>query len=329
VIEVLGTTSAAVAGIGTGAWAARALFHRALLRGLRAPRVPHDPPLTARPLQQARIESLWLCGPQGRPLAAWMVRPNDTAGRPTPAVLAMHGWGANASTLWPLVAPLAQAGMATLLFDARCHGNSADEPFTSMPRFAEDIAAALSWLRRHGGIDARRIALVGHSVGAAAVLLLASGRIGAGDVDAPPLRALVSLAAFAHPEEMMRRWLAEHRIPQKVVGAAVLRHVQRVIGHRFDDIAPLHTIRDVTCPVLLVHGRDDSTVPFADARRLLTVAREASRTAELLAVDGGHDLRAALAPHGETIVDFLQRSMANGRPPGPRRQSALAQNPPP
>ena len=130
----------------------------------------------------------------------------------------------------------------------------------------------------------------------------------------PPVRAVVSLSAFAHPEEVMRRFLAERRIPYPVVGAAVLRHVQAVIGARFDAIAPLHTVRHVRCPVLLVHGRDDATVPFDDARRL----QRAAPDARLLAVDGGHDLRAGLVPHAGDIVAFLAATLdapARTRPP--------------
>lgn len=35
----------------------RPLLHRALLRGLRAPRVPHDPPITQRPLGGGRLRA--------------------------------------------------------------------------------------------------------------------------------------------------------------------------------------------------------------------------------------------------------------------------------
>ena len=61
------------------------------------------------------------------------------------------------------------------------------------------------------------------------------------------------------------------------------RHVQRTIGTSFDAIAPLHTLARVRCPVLLVHGTADATVPFEDARRLAAVCAAAA----LLPVDGG------------------------------------------
>jgi len=298
--------------IGAGCWGARTLFHLAILRGLRAPRTPHDTPLHARALAGGRIEPIQLHGARGRRLAAWVAWPDGAGPGPVPAVLVMHGWGANASTMWPVVPPLVAAGIAVLLLDARCHGDSDDEPFTSMPRFAQDIGAALHRLRGHPGLDPDRVALLGHSVGAGAALLHA--RRPAPSVDGAcgvsEIRAVVSLSAFAQPREMMLRFLAEHRVPYPLVGWYVLRHVQRVIGARFDDIAPLRSIAQVRCPVLLVHGRQDSTVPFGDALRL----REAKPDAELLGVDADHDLRDALLPHTGEIVRFLRGALAAPAP---------------
>ena len=47
------------------------------------------------------------------------------------------------------------------------------------------------------------------------------------------LRAIVSLSAFAHPREVMLRWLDAHRIPRRWIGAAILQqgdHLQAAVG---------------------------------------------------------------------------------------------------
>jgi pimeloyl-ACP methyl ester carboxylesterase len=289
------TTVAVIAGL----WGTRALAHAALLRGLRAPRVPHEqgPDDIGLPLGTAR--ELHLAGPRGRRLFSWLVLPDDTT-QPLPAVLVMHGWGANAAMMWPVVPPLREAGFAVLLIDARCHGRSDDETFTSMPRFAEDIAAGLAWLRTQKSIAPNRIGLLGHSVGAAATLLHASRH--------HDVRAVASLSAFAHPREVMRRWMAEYHIPFPLIGWYVLRYVQKVIGFTFDEIAPINTITRVECPVLLVHGRDDTTVPFSDAERLLRAAPHA----QLLPVEGEHDLRETLGPHADELVAFMVAACRDG-----------------
>lgn len=288
-------------GAAGGVWVLRWLMHLAILRGLRAPRLRHaqgpaDLGFTPDVAREVRVS-----GPRGKQLFGWLVspaRPAHAAQQPVPAVLVMHGWGANAAMMWPVVRPLHAAGFAVLLIDARCHGLSDDETFASMPRFAEDIAAGLAWLRAVPGIAADRLALLGHSVGAAAALLHASRH--------DDVRAVVSLSVFADPREVMRRFMAEKRVPHAVLGWYVLRHVQRVIGASFDDIAPLTTLPRVRCPVLLVHGRADTTVPYGDALRLQAV----SGRVELLAVEGDHDLRDALAADAEALVAFVQSACA-------------------
>ena len=289
-METAALLAAAIASL----WALRHLAHLAILHGLRAPREPHTQPLTDHNIPAEALQAVRISGPHGKQLFGWWVSPALASQQPAPAVLVMHGWGANASMMGSIVPPLHAAGFAALLIDARCHGQSDDEPFTSMPRFAEDIAAGLAWLRAQPGIAGERLALLGHSVGAGACLLHAARQ--------QDVCAVVSLSAFAHPVEVMRRLMFEKRVPFPVIGWYVLRHVQRVIGARFDDIAPIRTIARVRCPVLLVHGQHDATVPVSDAQRLLA----ASANAQLLLIDGDHDLREAIDSHGRELVGFLQ-----------------------
>jgi dipeptidyl aminopeptidase/acylaminoacyl peptidase len=231
----------------------------------------------------------------GKTLFAWFIPAAPAA----PALVVMHGWGGNAEMMLPLAAPLHEAGYALLLVDARCHGRSDADSFASLPRFAEDIEAGLAWLAGQPEIDAGRLAIVGHSVGAAAALLVASRQ--------PAVRAVVSLAAFAHPAAMMRRWLAAKRIPYWPLGAYVLAYVQRVIGHRFDDIAPCHTIARVRCPVLLVHGLEDATVPVAEARQIH--AGRPGDAVELLLVPGSHDDYGDIGRQLDAVATFLLRAL--------------------
>jgi len=249
-------------------------FDRFVHRGLAPGRVPetHSPGELGLRCDEVRIATA-----NGRSLFGWFVPAAD--GGAAPAVAVVHGWGGNAETMLPLARPLHGAGFAVLLFDARCHGRSDEDTFASLPRFAEDLEHALDWLQRQPGVDPRGIALVGHSVGAGAALLVASRRA--------DVAAVVSLAAFSHPRAMMRRWLAAKRIPYFPLGWAVLRYVERVIGHRYDAIAPVASIRKLSCPTLLVHGAEDETVPVAEARAIH--AARGGDHVQLKIVAGSHD----------------------------------------
>lgn len=273
--------------------------HRVILSGLRAPRVLHTTTPADFGLEARTVRIL---GRSGKTLFAWFIPAAGNA--EAPAVLVMHGWGSNASMMLPVAGPMHAAGYSVLLMDARCHGESDDEEFTSLPRFSEDIEAGLAWLKQQPGLGSSPLAVVGHSVGAGAALLSASRR--------DDLCAVVSISAFAHPREVMRNYLAAYRIPYTVVGWYVLRHVQNVIGTRFENIAPINTVVHARCLVLLVHGTEDETVPFNDARRIHAAAP--AGVAQCVAIPGGHDLSQSLPDHGGQVMHFLNQAFFPEKP---------------
>lgn len=275
-------------------------LNAAIRYGLRAPRVPNasDPARYGLPFQAVRLPAR-----RGRMLSGWLLPAAGENCGAAPALVVLHGWGGNSATMLPLAAPFRNAGYALLFIDARCHGASDDDDFASLPRFAEDLESAFDWLHGQATIDPRRIALLGHSVGAAAALLLAARR--------DDVAAVVSIAAFAHPESVMRRYLAARRIPFVPLGWYVLHYVQKTIGRRFAQIAPQHTIAAVGCPVLLVHGRDDQTVPVGDAR-LIHAGRRDERK-KLLLVAGSHDDYRDLEKRVGEVIAFVTGALGEGR----------------
>jgi pimeloyl-ACP methyl ester carboxylesterase len=282
VFEALLLASLSLAGI---AYAA----HRLLLLGFRIPRGPvqTDPGDLGLGFEVGRITTI-----NGKILSGWYLPSAPGA----PATVVMHGWGASAESLLPLGAALNRAGHAVLLLNARGHGGSESDSFSSMPRFAEDIEAGLGWIKERPGAAPARLTVVGHSVGGAAALLAASRR--------DDLGAVVSLSAFDHPERVMRTWLARARIPYRPLGWMICRHVERVIGHRFDDIAPRTTIAHIRCPVLIGHGADDDLVP-PEAAALIHAGGDPGRVRLMILPGYGHDRPVNFDHLGETVAAFL------------------------
>jgi len=268
----------------------------AIRRGLRAARISEGADPGDLPWRQVRITTA-----NDKRLFGWFIPAAEQA----PALVVMHGWGGNAEMMLPLAAPLHAAGYTLLLLDARCHGRSDSDSFASLPRFAEDIEAALVWLAAQREVNAQALGVIGHSVGAGAALLAAAR--------CDCIHAVVSLAAFADPAEMLRRWLAALHIPYWPLGAYILAYVQYVIGFRFAAIAPRNTIARVSCPVLLVHGLDDQTVPPDEARQIH--AARASDTVELLLIPGSHDDYGDIGLQVGALQGFLDKSLARPRAP--------------
>ncbi|RPE62859.1 serine aminopeptidase S33 family [Tibeticola sediminis] len=292
-----------------------ALARWVLRRGLTpAAEVPQDDP-GARGLRG--VQTVWLDAPRGRKLFAWFA-PAQGVSR-APAVVLMHGWGGHAGHLLQAAVALQRAGYAVLLPEARNHGRSDRDDHSSLPRFAEDLGCALDWLKCQPEVDADRLAALGHSVGAAAVLLAASQR--------DDLRAVVSVSSFAHPEQVMRRWLAARRIPYWPLGWLVNRYVESVIGTRFARIAPETTLPQARCPVLLIHGRSDRTVPLDDAEQLF--ARRGTASVELLIVEGTHEQFDDEPALFDTVRAFLHKHLASAPLAAAHDARGTAHQPPP
>lgn len=264
-----------------------AVFHYLLLLGFRAPRIiEHKTPASSG----IAFESLSITTQNNRLLNAWFLPKS----RESACVIVMHGWGGNAALMLPVCLPFLDAGLNVLVLDARGHGRSEDDRFSSLPKFAEDVAACIDWL--HGQPDRwnGRLVLLGHSVGAGAVLLATS--------QDERVDAVISIAAFSHPRSMMQRYLQRFPSPLR---ALIIQQVQRTIGHSLDEIAPLNTVRRITCPVLIAHGLDDDTVPADEARKIMANADR--HLASLLLIDGAkHDSVDAFLESGGKLIEFLR-----------------------
>jgi alpha-beta hydrolase superfamily lysophospholipase len=228
-------------------------------------------------------------------LRGWLIEamPQPGATGPRGAALIVHGWGGSAADMLPVAEPLLDAGLHVLLLDTRCHGRSDDAGFSSMPTFADDIRDALVWLRRLPQVDPTRIVLVGHSVGAGACLFVAA--------DDPRIAAVVTLASMADPHEFMTDRM-RGRLPGPLTALA-LRYVERVIGHRFAEFSPIHTIGRVRAPILLLHGGRDTTVSISDAHRLHAQAPDHSTLVVLPEAD--HNSVEELSGARPALLGFL------------------------
>lgn len=150
----------------------------------------------------------------GLVLRGVLVYPHRRTGTRYPLAVLVHQYPATRDSYAPLTADLHAAGVATLAFDLRGHGESiwtpsgvkvADFPAgptmddfgtafmgsgakVGFPHIANDVVRVTSWAGFQNYIDASRVLLVGGSVGGTGVLL-AAPHIG------PGLRGVLTFAA--------------------------------------------------------------------------------------------------------------------------------------
>lgn len=132
----------------------------------------------------------------------------------TGGILLLHALGSSRGTCTPQAAALAARGLVALALDLRGHGASVSEALPDAHAFSNrlaenlkaadrDVRAALAFLARQPGVDARRIGVVGAGLGAllAARAVLDEAETGSeGTVGVPRPAALVLLSPWGRAD---------------------------------------------------------------------------------------------------------------------------------
>jgi len=201
------------------------------------------------------FEKLALQTEDGLKIAAWYV----PAKKAEYTVLFCHGNAGNLTHRLDSINLFYDMGVNCLIFDYRGYGDSQGKP-TEAGTYM-DAAAAWQWLTERKRIPPQQIIIYGHSLGGSIAAHLAA-RV--------KPRALVLESAFTSYEQ---------------------------IGKKFYPYMPVHLfakfnyntrehVKNVRCPVLIIHSRNDEIVPFEFGLRLYAEAAEPKR---LLEITGSHN----------------------------------------
>lgn len=206
---------------------------------------------------QLKHEEVWFQTQDGLRLHAWYI--DGKAEKPM--VLFFHGNAANITHRWPNVIDLHHQGYSIFIFDYRGFGQSEGQA-TGERDLHIDSLAALNYLKKRQWLP-NQIIYYGRSMGAAVALQLALEEPPAALILEAPFTTLREEARFHSPilYHLFHWWLA-------------------------DEFNNLKRIPRLNSPLLLIHGKADTIVPFSMSQRLFRLAPEPKM---FLAIpDAGH-----------------------------------------
>jgi uncharacterized protein len=224
-------------------------FSQVMLAPLRQPAGP-----PARGWSEVHLRS------DGLSLRAWLGAAAVAPARP--AVVVVHGVGDTLESFTELGDFLRQRGHPVLLLDLRGHGGSEGRHMTLGGLESHDVRAALGEVRRRG-LATGGVVLVGHSMGAVAVLLASAGQ--------PDVRAVVAEA----PYDTYRHTIAHHArllyglpswVPIVPLSIAV---AEWRAGFDADDVDCVASAARVRAPLYLIVDGADPRMPEPVVRRIL------------------------------------------------------------
>jgi fermentation-respiration switch protein FrsA (DUF1100 family) len=224
------------------------------------------------PVEPVRIpthdDSLDEDAPAG--VRGWLARGSRGGGM----VLLVHSIRSNRVEMLSRARFLNGLGYGVLLIDLQAHGETPGERITFGVREADDVQAAVGYLRNT--FPGERIAAIGVSLGAAAIVLAKT-----------PLRLDAVVLESLHPtiEEAVKNRMKLH-LGQAgpVLAPLLLWQLSFRLGTPASELNPIDHIGNLNAPVLLISGSDDQHTRLAETERLFTVARQPK---ELWIVPGG------------------------------------------
>ena len=199
-----------------------------------------------------------------------------------------HGNGGNISHhVEELALVHHRLGVNLFILDYRGYGNSEGTP--TERGIYRDARAALGYLQGRPDVATEGVVYFGHSLGAAVAVELAA---------AYPPRGLILASPFASMSDM-----AHLRFP--------FLPVNWLVRDRYDSLARIPNVR---CPLLVLHGDRDNTVPLSQAEKLFNRATppkhfrllpgaghdDIFNTGGSASWDALEEFQAELWPHGAT-----------------------------
>jgi len=237
-------------------------------------------------------------------LHGWLFRP---VGPSRGSILVLHGNAENISTHVNSVLWLVQEGFAVFIVDYRGYGLSEGEP--DIDGVHRDAEAALGTLLTLPGLDPKRVAVLGQSIGGAIAIHLVATTPHKGAV-----RALIVDSPFAGYRLIAR---------EKLGGFFLTWPLQYPLSLLFNDAySPVRFVGKVApVPLIIISDEQDPIVPVHHGRLL----REAAGpSAQLWTTSGrGHVGSFADPELRRSLVDFLDRVFSGGPGSNPPDANAI------
>jgi pimeloyl-ACP methyl ester carboxylesterase len=246
-------------------------------------------PYAAPPDGFYRAEDVSIHAPQGHVLAGTFTTPPHEQNMPAAVLitgLSPHERN-NGTAPWIPFRDIADAltrnGIAVLRADDRGVGKSTGDQatFTIFDK-ADDVRTEVAWLRGHAGVDPKRIMLIGYSEGG-----LIAPMVAAKD---PAIAAVITMAGPG----VVGMEVARYQVEQAIVKDTRIpeldreKEFNRQLAEALKDLTPHESSfvkadpegydRLVTCPILIIQGATDATVPVRSAERIAWFARVAGNS---------------------------------------------------
>ncbi len=200
----------------------------------------------------------------GLKLACFYGKPKNPPARGTCLILHGHSFGKDGMA-W-LAKKLTEEGFAVVAFDARAHGESEGDVTTIGNLEGADAIAVMREAEARFSVPAPRI-VIGQSLGAATAIRMIT-------LPDQPMDAAVLISPYARLRDVVTRETQKHlwfANPSQVMADAEVQ-----AGRDLWSFSPVELAPEISVPVLMLHGTEDSRFPIEEGREVFQAVGSAS-----------------------------------------------------
>lgn len=232
--------------------------------------------------------------PNGRGRTLKGVFHHPASGKSLSAAILCHGMESNKESdkIVALSRALAEKGILALRFDfsyaRESSGKFEDITYSGE---VEDLRAAYDFVLR---LPVEKIGILGSSMGGTVALLFAAQE--------KRIAALAAIAAPLHPDRITETLLSKEEVERWRREGFLFYHGRRINISLLKDLENIDVpkaVKQISCPVLIVHGDQDETVAVAEAQELYAHIEAPKR----LAILRGADHRLTRPAHLQRALD--------------------------
>ncbi len=235
----------------------------------------------------------------GTRIRSWYI-PVARERRPRGMVIVCHGYTGNRATMLPYVEFLHKAGYATLLPEFRGHGWSGGSQISFGIGESLDLQAAMEWIQGEDDLCDLPLILLGESMGASVVLLVAA--------ESPQVCAVVADSPYARLDAAVDGRFVT-LLGDKMglrVAPPVRRIGERMLGIRSEDIAPEAVMAKIAPrPVFLIQGMEDRFINPENAYRILAASPGNATLWEVPDATHCRSIYVATDEYAHRVTEFL------------------------
>ncbi len=204
-----------------------------------------------------------------------------------------HGWGRNASYMFDYAKVFYEDNNVLLLFDMKNHGESDRKGLSTIVQFKNDIISAVDFCIQKLPDFCGKVFVFGHSMGGSGTIVALA--------ETPMIHAGITFAAFADPYLTLKQALIWSKIPANPTADLLMRFFLRYNRMKVFDASPLIRIKDLSKPLLLIHGEKDDVIMPTDFETLKNEANPNNVTAMLIKDIDHYNLL-----HSKNIIQLLR-----------------------